>query len=210
MTIAPPSRRAALRIAGASIVIASVVVAANGPGIFAGLKATASTAANPMQATSGTLKLVVNGSGIAAFSADVPDLAPGDSVSRTIQLDSTGTLDGRALRLKVTPDDASSVLATGEKALRITVASCTDGTYSSCATSQIPSTPVSGLADFVAFSNSPTMAKGNGRAFLKITVALPDTTEETVDGVLPAGSVQGKALNLSYAFTMTQRDAVAG
>ena len=208
MSITKPSRRAALRIAGVSVIGASILVAATGPGVFAGLKATASTTGNPMKATSGTLKLVINSSGIAAFSADVPDMAPGDSVSRNIELDNTGTLDGKALKMKVTADDASSVLATGDKALKVTVASCADSTYASCSTAQISSTTIAGLADYVAFTSSPTMAKISGKAYLKITVALPDTTEETVDGTLPAGTVQGKTLNLTYSFMETQRDAV--
>ena len=208
MSITKPSRRAALRAAGVTVVGAAILVAANGPGVFAGLKATA-TPANPMKATAGTLKLVVNNAGQAAFSADVTDLAPGDSVSRNIQLDNTGKLAGKDLKLKVTPSDAASVLATGSTALKITVASCTDNTYASCSTSQIPATAVSGLADYVAFSNSPTMAKETGKAYLKVTVELPDVSEETVDGTLPSGTVQGQSVNLTYTFQESQRTGVA-
>jgi hypothetical protein len=209
MSITKPSRRAALRVAGVTVVGAAVLVAANGPGVFAGLKATASTVNNPMKASSGTLKLVINSAGVASFSADVADLAPGDSVARTLELDNTGNLGGKALKMKVTPSDATSVLVIGDKALKVTVASCTDATYASCSTSQIAATAVTGLADYVAFTNSPTMVKNDGKAYLKITVALPDTAEESVDGVLPDGTVQGKTVNLSYTFQETQRDAVA-
>lgn len=206
MRITKPSRPAALRVAGVTVVGAAILVAANGPGVFAGLKATASTVNNPMKATSGTLKLEINSAGLAAFSADVADLAPGDTVSRNIELDNTGNLAGKALKFKVTPDDATSVLATGAKALKVSVASCTDDTYSSCSTSQITSTVVSGLSDYVAFSNSPTMAKSTGKAYLKLTVELPDVTEESTNGALPDGTVQGKTLNLTYSFQETQRD----
>jgi hypothetical protein len=210
MSITMPSRRAALRVAGVTVAGAAILVAANGPGVFAGLKATASTVNNPMKATTGSLKLVVNSDGIATFAADVADLAPGDSVARNIELDNTGNLAGKALKMKVTPSDATSVLVTGNKALKVTVASCSDATYTSCSTSQIAETVVSGLADYAPFVNSPTMAKNDGKAYLKITVALPDTTEESIDGVLPDGTVQGKSVNLTYTFQETQRDGIAG
>ena len=209
MRINKPSRPAALRIAGVTVVGAAIIVAANGPGVFAGLKATASTVNNPMAATTGTLKLVINSDGVAAFSANVSDLAPGDTVSRNLELDNTGTLAGKALKMKVTPDDATSVLATGAKALTVTVASCTDNTYSSCSTSQVAATAISGLADFAAFTNSPSMAKNDGKAYLKITVGMPDVNEEVVDGTLPADTVQGKSINLTYTFQETQRDGAA-
>ena len=54
MSITKPSRKTTLRLAGVGVVGAAMLVAANGPGVFAGLKAEAAVA-TPMAATAGTL-----------------------------------------------------------------------------------------------------------------------------------------------------------
>lgn len=206
------SRKTGLRMAGVGVVGAAIIVAANGPGVFAGLKAEADTVANPLAATAGTLVLDLNGT--ADFATAISNMAPGDSGTRYIELKNTGTLGARNLKVKIATDGAD-VLETGDKALRIKVESCSTAFVSGAcgdsggAATQVSNQVVSAYSAFNDFSVPVTLAPA-ASTFLKVTTSLPDSTETTTNGTAPADTVQGKTVNLVYTFQQAQNEAVSG
>lgn len=205
------SRRASLRLAGVGVIGAAIVVAANGPGVFAGLKAEADTVANPLAATAGTLVLDLNGK--ADFATAVSNMAPGDSGTRYIELKNTGTLGARNLKVKIATD-GDDVLEAGEKALRIKVESCSvafvDGACgdNGGAAAQVTNQVVSAYSSFSDFAVPVTLAP-EASTFLKVTTSLPEFDETTTNGSAPSGTVQGKTVNLVYTFQQAQNEAVS-
>lgn len=211
---ATPLRQVAkVRLLGAGVV-ATTGLALTGAGVMAGLNAQAS---NPQaeSVTAGTLKLEMTSRG-AGFTSAVDGLAPGDAVSRYVDLGNTGSLDGKNLTLGVADKTPTpSVLTTdASKGLHVTVTECVGswsmatGTCAGAATTLLADTAVSTLSTTPAALPTPVMTAGKSHA-LQITVKLPDQTETTKDGALPANTVQGQTASLAWTFTMTQRDAKA-
>lgn len=205
------SRKAGLRLVGVGVFGAAIVVAANGPGVFAGLKAEADTVANPLAATAGTLVLDLNGK--ADFATAISNMAPGDSGSRYIELKNTGTLGARNLKVKIATDGAD-VLESGDKALRVKVESCSTAFVSGVcgdnggAATQVSNQVVSSYAAFNDFAVPVTLAPA-ASTFLKVTTSLPEFDETTTNGTAPSGTVQGASVNLVYTFQQAQNEAVS-
>ena len=204
------TRKAGLRLLGVGVFGAAIVVAANGPGVFAGLKAEADTVANPLAATAGTLVLDLNGK--ADFATAISNMAPGDSGVRYIELKNTGTLGARNLKVKIATDGAD-VLETGAKALQIKVESCTvafanDGSCTEGGATQVISQAVSAYSTFNPFATAVTLDSEDS-VFLKVTTALPEFDETTTNGTAPADGVQGKSVSLVYTFQQAQNEAVS-
>ncbi|HEX7307206.1 TasA family protein [Lentzea sp.] len=205
-------RRSAWRpLAFAAVGTATLV--AMGTGVWATLSATA-TNTTPEQVTSGTLKLTManNGTG---FSQNITNMAPGDVVNRYVDLTNGGTLDGQALTLQVAATGSPQLVTDGttSKALRVSVMQCTGGTWNAgtgactggTASSVLAATPLSGLAS--AVSLLPGSFASGGTTRLQVSVQLPDQAETTVNGVAPAGTIQGQSVSLTYTFNETQRNA---
>jgi hypothetical protein len=205
-------RRAAWRPFAAAAAGAAVLVG-TGFGVWATLNATASGTAESV--SSGTLKLTLaaNGTG---FSNAISNLAPGDVVNRYVDLTNSGTLDAQNLTVQVAGTGASALLTDGvspatTKALRVSITSCT-GTWAPttgvCSGSTSPvlaATTVSGLA---SATNIIAGSIPSGTvAHLQISTQLPDQTETTVNGNLPATTIQGQSATLTYTFAETQRTA---
>lgn len=203
-------RRSAWRPVALAAVGGSVLVAM-GAGVWATLGATAANV-TPEQVTNGTLKLAMAPNG-AGFTQNITNLAPGDVVNRYVDLTNGGTLDAQALTLRVDAAGAGALVADGgtTKALRVSVASCTgawnpataacDGTASSL----LAPTQLGGLAS--AASLVPEVMASGSMRHLRVSVQLPEQTEVTVNGALPANTVQGQSVNLTYTFGQTQRSA---
>lgn len=185
--------------------IAAAGLLVTSAGVYALLTASAANT-TPQAADSGTLSLVLGDNG-ASFGDVVGDLAPGDTVHRFVSLTSNGTLDGVGLDLAVT-DAVGSVLSTdAARGLQVAVAECSVAWNPADGSCGGTTTPVlsGALAGFGtrAFAGG-AMAPGDVRN-LRLTLALPDSTEETVNGVLPAGTVQGQNAQLTWRFTLDQR-----
>jgi hypothetical protein len=202
-------KRAAWRPLAAAAAAGSVLVI-TGFGVWASLNATAT---GVQSIDSGTLKLALADKGV-GFSQNLANLAPGDSVARFVTLTNTGTLEGRSLTLKVaaTGSDALVTDAGARKAARMTVENCTSawvgGNCAPGASTLVGPVALSTLATANALSNVSSVAS-LGALNLKITVALPDQTETSVNGVLPTTTIQGATAQLNYTFAETQRDATA-
>lgn len=184
---------------------AAVVV--TGAGVYAVLSATASNT-TPQTATSGTLKLTLADSGSAGFASAVANLVPGQAAHRYVALTNGGSLAASGLKLSVADGTPSKLSTDAAEGLQVTVTSCTaawttaDGTCSGTAAVELTS-PLAALGTAQAFADG-TMAAGEVK-HLKVSVALPDKDEVTVNGVLPAGTVQGLSAALTWTFAETQQ-----
>jgi camelysin-like metallo-endopeptidase len=204
-----PRRRSAWRPLALATVGGAVLVA-TGIGVWATLSATATTV-DPQQVTDGTLKLTMAAKG-AGFSQAITNLAPGDVVNRYVDLTNGGSLDAQALALKVTGTGANALTNDATRGLRVTVTDCVNGTWTTTtgACSGTKSVLVSdkAVSDLGAGSTMISGAVAAGEAHgLQVSVRLPDQTENTVNGTLPANTIQGLSTNLTYTFTETQRTA---
>ena len=205
------SRKTGLRMAGVGVVGAAIIVAANGPGVFAGLKAEADTVANPLAATAGTL--VLDLAGTADFATAISNMAPGDSGTRYIELKNSGSLGARNLKVKIATS-GDDVLETGSKALEVKIESCSAAFVSGAcgdsggAATQVAKQAVSSYSTFNAFAVPVTLAPA-ASTFLKVTTSLPEFDETTTNGTAPADGVQGKSVNLVYTFQQAQNEAVS-
>lgn len=195
-------RRAALLLGGiAGLAVASVVLA--------GLTATTSNP-TPQPVDGGELALTLSDVGD-GFSTSVTDMAPGDVVLRHVRLDGTGTLDGVDVALDVTAtgDDVLVTDTATTTALTVGIRGCSvawDAAAGTCAGTEselLAATTVGSLSTPTEFASS---LPAGGSLNLQIVLTLPDQDETTVDGTPPDPSVQGAAVDLTYTFTMVQRD----
>lgn len=209
MTSTAP-RRSTRRLAAAGTLAVTGLLLTTG-GVYAALNATAFNT-TAQAASSGTLKLTLSDNG-AGFSTAVSNLAPGDVVNRYVTLVNGGTLDAASLTLGVTDSVTSKLTSDAALGLRVSI--------SSCATAWTPSTGACATAPTALATNVPlatlkttpsslaaTSAAG-ASTFLRMSLNLPDQNETTINGALPAGTIQGLSAALTWTFTETQRTATA-
>ncbi len=198
----------------AAATLASAMLIVTGFGTFAALTAEVANP-DPQEVYSGTLILGLTDNG-QGFTQNVTALAPGDVVNRYVVLTNTGTLDGDTLTLKVTPTGASSLIDDG--LLTVTTKALTLA-ISSCSVAWIPATGVCGGTTQVLlspltlgdFDSTISLGSGTFAALasknLQISISLPDQDETTLNGNLPADTVQGKTVDVTYTFDVLQRTA---
>jgi spore coat-associated protein N len=182
-------------------------------GVYASLNAT-TTNASATSVSSGTLKLSLAPSGVSGLTAGLTtplsNLVPGDVVNRFIDLSNTGTLAGRNLVLSLvdlTPSALSTNSATG---LQVQVSECSvewstvtglcNGGSGTVIMQESPASTLTGSALPVAMSSLAAGSTGH----LKLQISLPNSAETTVNGVLPAGSIQGASSSLNWTFSVEQ------
>ena len=151
-------------------------------------------------AAAGTLLLVLRENG-AGFTQAVTGLAPGDAASRYVDVVETGTLDGRRLTVAAS---ATGALVPG---LSVTVDGCRGGAWQP-ATGVCTGT-VARLLGSTALSalSQPQVLDPLGparRLPLRVTLTLADREERAVNGVLPAGTLQGAQAALRWSFAVVQ------
>jgi len=190
-------------------------------GVFAGLNATGFNA-SATQVTTGTLKLTVDKTDPSAgFTTTIANLVPGDVVNRYVTLTNAGSLASQAMTFKVSTaagDTPALITSAGtHKALQVSVQRCAVAWTSGACTDAggaktiINGTDLSGLANAVAFPvkdgvSDATMAAAE-KAYLKVSVALPNQDESVSNGALPDGTVQAGTANLTFAFNELQATA---
>jgi hypothetical protein len=199
-------------LAGAAIVLSIAGIA--GQNVLASLNATAfNTVAQNTNA--GTLKLDLANSGN-GFGQSITNLAPGDVVNRYVTLTNSGTLDGIGLSLKTSQSGTATLISDGvggssNQALKLTVTSCSvawdtsTGTCSGTQSSEITATTLGSLASAVNLTSSSLNAGAN--RYLQMKLQLPNQNETTVNGTLPANTVQGGSIDITYTFDLAQRVA---
>jgi hypothetical protein len=202
-----------LRLALMGVIGASIVAVA-GAGTFAGLNATAS---GSNTAGVGKLSLTSANNGV-GFSSAISNLVPGDVVNRYTTLTNAGTLASQALTLKITSTGTATLITDGtagatNKAITVAVNSCS-GTWTPATgvctggtvASEIAATPLSTFATAQSFIAHPTMASLDSLK-LQIVLTVPAQDETTVDGTVPAVTIQNGSVNLAYLFYEGQRTA---
>ncbi|MBB1509675.1 TasA family protein [Tessaracoccus sp. MC1756] len=205
--------KTSLRIT-AAVLIGASALAVGANGIYATLNATAENVV-PQEAASGTLSLRLGtGADSVGFAANIENLAPGDVANRYVDLTNDGSLASTGLSLGVTATGTASLISDGatSKAVRVSITSCsvawnvTDGTCAGTTKTEVAAAPLSALAAANSFVGTTGLAVG-GVAHLQVGVTLPEQSETTVNGQLPAGTVQGGEVALTYTFSETQATA---
>lgn len=198
----------------AAFAVGAAGLAITGGGVYAALNATASNA-TAQNATSGVLSLTManNGTG---FSQAISNLAPGDVVNRYVNLTQGADLAGKDLTLAVSAATPTLLTTDATKGLRVTVTQCVGGDWTvasgDCAgTGATTSTLATNVPLSTISSSSPAALAGTVAASstlkLQIALTLPEQTETTVNGVAPAGTIQGLSTALTWTFGETQRTA---
>ena len=196
---------AAASIGGTALVSSSV---------FAALTASATnTSANVV--SSGFMSLTqANGGASGGFTTAIPAMAPLDNVVRLVTLTNASTLNSASMTISVV-DGTPTVLTTGSTGftgLTALIQQCTNAytavTYACSGTE----TTVRASSTILSLATPQTMTMASllagAGAFLKVTISLPDTTENTLNGAVPGvGSFQSKTANLTWTITATQRTA---
>jgi hypothetical protein len=181
--------------------------------VFAALTATATNTSGG-SVTTGTLKLEYLAAGSSlAFSSPISALGPGDTVNRYIDLSVTGNLDGESATVQISTSDSNTLVNDAVKGLQISITACSvawtqtgAGTCSGTATTVLTSTSALSLKTSATNIVLPsTLAAGVNR--LRLTTNLPAGSENTVNGVLPVGTVQGLTASLTWAFVIQERTA---
>lgn len=194
----------------------AVSISVASPYVTAALSA---TAANPVAQTitSGTLSLTSanNGNG---FSTTLSAMAPGDIQNRYVNYTNAGTLDAQGLNLSIADAGSTILTSNGTTGLQVTVTGCSvawtvatglcSGTAATVAgTDLLASTSLLGLKTVAGVVNSGVITAGATK-FYKFSIALPNTTEVTTNGVLPGGTVQGLTATVTWTLTTAQKAAV--
>ena len=189
--------------AGLQLAMAGAVLAGGISLTGLGVHAAAADTGSPVG--SGTLQLSLSAAG-AGLHTPIDALAPGDSVLRHLVLDNVGTLAGAGLALHVDAASPSTLTTDAARGLQATVTTCSVAW--SPATGRCPGTtgrPVSAaVATLIA---GPVPVLGGlvpTRTYLQLRVALPESSENTVNGVLPTDTVQGLTASLTWNFTETR------
>jgi spore coat-associated protein N len=202
-----PASRGGRRTA-AAIAVALVGVAITGAGVYAALNATAFNS-SAQTVSSGTLKLSYTDNG-AGFSTSITNMAPGDVVNRYVDLANNGTLAARNLTLSASDATPTKLSTDATNGLHVTVTSCSTAWVAVTGTCTLGTTSV--LLNNVAvstLSSASTLISGALAASysLQFTITLPDQTETTQNGTLPANTIQGLSASMTWTFGEVQRAA---
>jgi hypothetical protein len=199
-------------LAGAAIVVSVATIA--GQSVIASLNATAfNTVAQ--QISAGTMKLDLANSGN-GFGQNITNVVPGDVINRYVTLTNSGSINGIGLSLKTAQTGTASLISDGTggvttQALRLTVTGCSvawdtvNGTCSGTTSTELAATPIGSLTSATTLASS-TMNSGAIK-YLQMSISLPDQNETTLNGALPANTVQGGSVNVTYTFDLAQRTA---
>lgn len=195
-------RRRDRLVLSAAAVLASTAVF----GVGASASFTTSTAAE-QTVSSGTVALELGADGTAANQLTVAatDVAPGDTIQRTVDLLNTGSLDLAAVTLTTSATTSSLLDTDPTNGLQLVVESCPvtwtetvteQGTTTACSdvvTTVVASRPVIGadldLGAIAALSAGTT-------SHLRVTLTLPQTADNTF---------QGQSSVIDYTFAGVQR-----
>jgi hypothetical protein len=179
--------------------------------VYASLNASASNPSGGSVA-SGTLKLTQAASGVVGltggFTSAITNMAPGDTVNRYIDLTNGGTLDGASLTLSSSAAVANALTTNGTAGLQVTIRECAvawtnAGVCTPGATNVLDTTSL--LATAVAKPLTVSSLLSLSVNHLQIAISLPVGNEETVNGTLPVGTVQGLSTSITWTFLQTLR-----
>lgn len=200
--------------------LGGAVLLATGYGVFATLEATANNT-TPQNVSTGTLSLILEKNGI-GFDQAITNVAPLDTVNRYVTLTNNGTLEAKGLTMQLTATGSQALISDGvasatSKALTVSVSSCSvawDATAGTCAgtSNLIINKAVASSLTGAAKTLSTAGQIAGGATHLQIALALPDQTENIVNGVQPLpdalGTIQNQTAKLTWTFKQVQRDGL--
>ena len=195
-------------IAGVAVMGGTALVSSS---VFASLTATATNTSGGSVAT-GTLSLTQAASGVAGitggFTTAISAMGPGDTVNRYINLTNGGTLDAINPTLQISATPANALTTSATAGIQVTIKNCTvdwtnAGVCSGTQTTALAATAASALGSAAALTLPSTLA--GAVSHLQISIALPAGTENTLNGVLPGGTIQGLTTAITWTFNETER-----
>lgn len=203
------TRRSPWRLFAGAVIMVSVAAIA-GQSVLAGLNATASNT-TAQNINSGTMKLIFTPNAESVGITDnISNLAPGDVVNRYVALKNDGNISGKDLKLTLGLSGGTAKFTSSANGLQLTVNSCSTAWTVSTATcsgsvEEIAKGPLSSyLNSGRSFTSNGTLGIGQTR-FLQLSMELPDQNEVTVNGLLPADSIQAQTVGITYTFDLAQR-----
>lgn len=182
--------------------------------VFAALTATATNTSGG-QITTGTLKLTMAPSATAGttagFSTVIDKVGPGDTFNRYINLTNAGTLDGMTPTLQLITSDTNTLVESATAGLQVSIAGCATAwtitfTCTGGSTVVLASTPAKTLKTAATAITLPTLL-ASGVNYLKVSITLPPSNENVLNGTLPSGTIQGLTANLTWTFVMADSSA---
>lgn len=200
-------------VKGATLVLAGLLGLSLASGSVSALLQAEASNTTPQGITSGTLKIIQANNGV-GFSSTIADMAPGDVVNRYVDYTNSGSLASKALRLKVADATPTLLSTNATRGLQLVVTDCSttwNPTTGVCGgtTTQVLAAPLASLGSDTSFSGITTLAENGDILHLQFSLTLPDApnNEMTINGALPANSIQGLAAALTWTLSETQRDA---
>jgi spore coat-associated protein N len=207
--------RRARKVSAGKLAVSAALLAAGaalvGPGAFASW--TSSATGGPQSISTGTVTIALGATGTAnRLTVNATGVAPGDTISRAVDLSNTGSLNLASVTLGISASP-STALDTSSSGLQLTVQSCSVAwteagtapaytyTCSGTATTVVSSTAVSTLETTPTTLSGLNALTAGGTDHLEVTLTL-STSAPT--------SMEGLTSTLSYNFTGTQRAAQAG
>ena len=202
------TKRGAKKLALSSLMLAAAGGVAS-QGAFATFTSTAT--GGPQTIASGTVTIALGATGASTnrLNINASGLAAGDTVSRSVDLINSGSLNLASITLTTTASPSSALDTNTANGLQMAIYRCTSAwteagsnpafTYTCGGTTStvLASTPVIGAA--MALSNLTATTAGN-TDHLEVVLTLP--------GAAP-NALEGLTSTISYAFTGTQRAAQA-
>lgn len=198
---------------GLAAAFALLMLMLTGAGVFAGLNASATSTS---AVTSGTLLMTLAKDGSSnGLPETISTMAPGDVYNVYVDLDNTGTLAsvaGMTLGASASPVNALTNGSVSGEGLSVAITQCSvawsaAGACSGSTATILASTALSAFSSPVSLSNVPALAASSGSlAHLQFSVSLAGT-ETSVNGTLPAQTIQGLSTTITWTFTEQQRTA---
>jgi hypothetical protein len=191
---------------GAFVVLAIVAAAAASAGAFGTFT---STVDQTHSVTAGTVVIALGATGAQTnrLDVDATNVAPGDTIERTVDLSNTGSLDLASIDLTTTASPSSALDTDTTNGLQMVIQNCDQAwteagsspaytyTCGGSTTSVFASAPV--ITSNTALNNLTALTSGDTDHLL-LTLTLPSSADNTF---------QGDTSTIDYSFTATQRTA---
>ncbi|MDA8381238.1 MAG: TasA family protein [Actinomycetota bacterium] len=190
------------------IALAATLCAAGAALAFQGAFAewTSGATGGPQSISTGTVTIALGATGAKTnrLTVNATNVAPGDTIARSVDLSNVGTLNLASVTLGISAKPSSTLDTDGTNGLQVSISSCSVAwsesgppyTYTcSGTTSSVLSTSVSALESSAAPLDGLNALTAGGTDHLVVTLTLPTSAPSSMEGLTST---------LSYNFTGTQ------
>ena len=195
---------------GLSAVLVGAGAALAAPGAFATFTSTATGGPQTISTGTVTIALGATGGSTNRLNVNASGVAPGDTISRSVDLSNTGSLNLASITLGLSASTSSALDTDATNGLQTTVKSCSVAwteagppytyTCSGTTTTVLASTAVAALKSTPAGITPLNALTAGGTDHLEVILTLPSAAPN---------SFQNLGSTVSYDFTGTQRAAQA-